>query len=93
MKILVGKVEITDGLNNQKTLKVFTDRTKGIVDFLLTGKNGTRFSISNMQCGWRGPNLPDNTYEYPTNTMLMAAVKEAIYGGVYDVVEVKTFVS
>jgi hypothetical protein len=45
-----------------------------------------------MQCGWRGPHLPDNTYEYPTNKALMRAVKEAVNGGVCNVIEEKLFI-
>ena len=45
-----------------------------------------------MQCGWRGPLLPDNTYEYKNNKQLLSAVIEAVNGGVQEVIESKLFV-
>ena len=92
MRQLIGKFEVKDSMGNQKTLKVFTNRQVGTVDFSLTNNGGFSFAISNMQCGWRGPQLPDNTYEYPTNKALMEAVKEAVNGGVCKVTEEKLFI-
>ena len=93
MRQLIGKFEIADSMDrNPKSLMVFVNREEGTVGFSLTNKSGNSFAISNMQCGWRGPKLPDNTYEYPTNTNLMSAVKEAINGGVYSIIEEKLFV-
>ena len=92
MRQLIGKFEVVDGFGNQKTLKVFANRQVGTVDLSLTNSGGTSFAISNMQCGWRGPQLPDNTYEYPTNKALMEAVKEAVNGGVCKVTEEKLFI-
>jgi hypothetical protein len=92
MRQLIGKFEVVDGFGNQKTLKVFANRQVGTVDLSLTNSGGTSFAISNMQCGWRGPQLPDNTYEYPTNKELMDAVKEAVNGGVCKVTEEKLFI-
>jgi len=92
MRQLIGKFEIADSFGNKKSLKVFANREEGTVGFSLTNKSGTSFSISNMQCGWRGPHLPDNTYEYPTNKALMKAVKEAVNGGVCKVQEEKLFI-
>jgi hypothetical protein len=45
-----------------------------------------------MQCGWRGPLLPDNTYEYKNNRQLLSAVIEAVNGGVQTVEDSKLFV-
>jgi hypothetical protein len=45
-----------------------------------------------MQCGWRGPLLPDNTYEYKNNKQLLSAVIEAVNGGVQTVEDSKLFV-
>jgi hypothetical protein len=45
-----------------------------------------------MQCGWRGPLLPDNIYEYEDNKQLLSAVIEAVNGGVQEVVESKLFI-
>ena len=94
MRQLIGKFDVADGFGNKKTLKVFANREEGTVGFSLTGSSsGIAFSISNMQCGWRGPSLPDNTYEYPTNKSLMEAVKKAVNGGVYNVVGEKLFIN
>jgi hypothetical protein len=93
MRQLIGKFKITDSMNeNPKSLMVFVNREEGTVGFSLTNSEDTSFAISNMQCGWRGPDLPDNTYEYPTNRALMKAVKEAVNGGVYHVIEEKLFI-
>jgi hypothetical protein len=93
MRQLIGKFEIADSMDrNPKSLMVFVNREEGTVGFSLTNKSGNSFAISNMQCGWRGPDLPDNTYEYPTNRALMKAVKEAVNGGVCKVKEEKLFI-
>lgn len=92
MTQLIGKFEVADPFGNKKSLKVFANRQVGTVHFSLTNSGGISFSISNMQCGWRGPQLPDNTYEYPTNKALMKAVKEAVNGGVCQVTEEKLFI-
>jgi hypothetical protein len=93
MRQLIGKFEIADSMGrNPKSLMVFANREEGTVGFSLTNSGGTSFSLSNLQCGWRGPHLPDNTYEYPTNKALMKAVKEAVNGGVCKVQEEKLFI-
>lgn len=93
MKQLIAKLDVSDGFGNKKVLKVFTNREEGTVDYSLKGMNNDiGFAISNMQCGWRGPSLPDNTYEYETNQSLLNAIIEAVRGGVYHVVDKKLFV-
>ena len=93
MRQLIAKLDVSDGYGNKKVLKVFTDRDEGTVNYSLIGStSGIPFSISNMQCGWRGPLLPDNTYEYKTNKKLLSAVVEAVNGGVYKVNDKKLFV-
>lgn len=93
MKQLIAKLDVSDGFGNKEVLKVFTNREEGTVNYSLTGLNsGISFSISNLQCGWRGPSLPDNTYEYETNQSLLNAIIEAVRGGVYQVVDKKLFV-
>jgi hypothetical protein len=67
---------------NIKFLKVFTNEEEGTVSYSLVSPSGGAFAISNMQCGWRGPLLPDNTYEYKNNRQLLSAVIEAVNGGV-----------
>jgi len=92
MKQLIAKVRVVDGYGNEKTLKIFTNRDEGVVHYSLVSDSDTSFSIGNMQCGWKGPALPDNTYEYDTNTKLLDRVLEAVRGGVYRVLDKKLFV-
>jgi len=91
MKQLIAKLNVSDGFGNKKVLKVFTNRDEGTVNYSLTS-NSMGFSISNMQCGWRGPSLPDNTYEYETNKELLDGVVKAVNGGVYKIDDKKLFV-
>lgn len=93
MKKLIGKLNLVDGFGNRSVLKVFTNKDEGIVSYSLSGLN-TRipFSLSNLQCGWRGPALPDNIYEYENNTELFNMVITAVNGGVEKVEESKLFV-
>lgn len=96
MRKLIANVRVTQGnygSRNQKTLRVFTNQDEGTVGYSLVSDNGTSFSISNMQCGWRGPQLPDNTYEYNDNAALLNRIVEAVNGGVYKVIEKKLFVN
>lgn len=93
MTKLIAKLLVSDSLKNEKTLKVFTNQEQGTVSYTLVGVNGsTSFSISNLQCGWRGPSLPDNIYEYKNNKELFEAVIKAINGGVYKIIEQKLFI-
>ena len=93
MKQLIAKLDVSDGFGNKKVLKVFTNREEGTVNYSLTSNSsGIGFSISNMQCGWRGPSLPDNTYEYETNEELLNAVSAAVRGAVYNVDSKKLFI-
>ena len=64
MKKLIAKVSTQQrsGLN-PKTLFVYENQS-GTVGYRYTNSGGTSFAISNMQCGWRGPNLPDCIYDY-----------------------------
>ena len=91
MKKLMAKLTLKDVYNNTKFLKVFTNEEEGTVSYSHVSPSGTSFSISNLQCGWRGPLLPDNTYEYEDNKQLLSAVVEAVNGGVQEVVESKLF--
>jgi hypothetical protein len=77
---------------NIKFLKVFTNEEEGTVSYSLVSPSGGAFAISNMQCGWRGPLLPDNTYEYKNNKQLLSAVIEAVNGGVQTVEDSKLFI-
>ena len=92
MKKLIAKLTLKDGYKNIKFLQVFTNEEEGTVCYSLVSGSGTAFAISNMQCGWRGPLLPDNTYEYKNNKQLLSAVIEAVNGGVQEVVESKLFI-
>jgi hypothetical protein len=92
MNKLIAKLTLKDGCKNTKFLKVFTNEEAGTVYYSLVSPSGTSFAISNMQCGWRGPLLPDNTYEYKNNRQLLSAVIEAVNGGVQTVEDSKLFV-
>ena len=91
MKKLIAKLTLKDGYKNTKFLKVFANAEEGTVSYSLTSGAGTSFALSNLQCGWRGPLLPDNTYEYKNNWQLLSAVVEAVNGGVQTVVDSKLF--
>ena len=92
MKKLIAKLTLKDGCKNTKFLKVFTNVEEGTVSYSLVSGSGTSFAISFLQCGWRGPLLPDNTYEYKNNKQLLSAVIEAVNGGVQTVEDSKLFV-
>jgi hypothetical protein len=92
MKKLIAKLTLKDGYGNIKFLQVFTNKEEGTVSYSLFSPSGGAFAISNMQCGWRGPLLPDNTYEYKNNKQLLSAVIEAVNGGVQTVEDSKLFV-
>jgi hypothetical protein len=87
-----AKLTLKDGYGNIKFLQVFTNKEEGTVSYSLFSPSGGAFAISNMQCGWRGPLLPDNTYEYKNNKQLLSAVIEAVNGGVQTVEDSKLFV-
>lgn len=94
MKQLIAKLDVADPFGNEKVLKVFSNVEEGTVTYHLTGKkSGISFSISNLQCGWRGPSLPDNNYEYNDNQALLNSVVEAVNGGVCKVKDKKLFVN
>jgi hypothetical protein len=92
MKKLIAKLTLKDGYGNIKFLQVFTNKEEGTVSYSLFSPSGGAFAISNMQCGWRGPLLPDNTYEYKNNKQLLSAVIEAVNGGVQTVEDSKLFI-
>ena len=92
MRKLIAKLTLKDGYGNIKFLQVFTNKEEGTVSYSLFSPSGGAFAISNMQCGWRGPLLPDNTYEYKNNKQLLSAVIEAVNGGVQTVEDSKLFV-
>ena len=92
MKKLVGKLNLVDPYGNKEILKVFTDWEEGTVHYVLTSISGMLCSISNLQCGWRGPLLPDNTYEYEDNRDILNIVKIAVEGGTSKVESMKVFV-
>ncbi len=44
-----------------------------------------------MQCGWRGPELPDCIYDYNTPAHLIRSVVKAVNGGVQEVTDKKVY--
>ena len=91
MKKLMAKLTLKDGYGNTKFLQVFINAEEGTVSYSHFSASRAPFSISNLQCGWRGPLLPDNIYEHEDNRQLLSAVVEAVNGGVQEVVESKLF--
>ena len=91
MRKLIGKVNTQqrNGLN-PKTLFVYENQS-GTVGYSYTNSSGTSFAISNMQCGWRGPNLPDCVYDYKNPFHLLRNVIKAVNGGVQEVVDSKLY--
>ena len=92
MKKLMAKLTLKDVYGSTKFLQVFINAEEGIVSYSHFNASRTSFSISNLQCGWKGPLLPDNIYEYEDNKQLLSAVVEAVNGGVQEVVESKLFI-
>ena len=92
MHKLIGKIntEQRGGLN-PKTLYVYENES-GTVGYRYTDKRGTRFAVSNIQVGWRGPELPDCIYDYKSPMQLMRAAVKAVNGGVVTVVDKKTYI-
>ncbi len=91
MKKLIAKVSTQQrsGLN-PKSLYVF-ETDCGMVDYSYTNKRGVRFAVSNMQCGWRGPELPDCVYDYKNPFHLLRNVIKAVNGGVQEVTDSKLY--
>ena len=91
MKKLIAKVSTQQrsGLN-PKTLLVYENQS-GTVGYRYTNSGGMSFAISNMQCGWRGPNLPDCVYDYKNPFHLLRNVIKAVNGGVQEVTDSKLY--
>ena len=91
MKKLIAKVSTQQrGGLNPKTLFVYENES-GTVGYQYTNSSGTSFAISNMQCGWRGPNLPDCVYDYKSPERLLWYVIQAVNGGVQEVTQSKLY--
>ena len=92
MRKLIAKVNTAQrsGLN-PKTLFVY-ENGSGTVGYNYTNNQGMSFAISNMQCGWRGPNLPDCIYDYNTPAHLIRSVIKAVNGGVQKVIDKKVYI-
>ena len=91
MKRLVGKLKLEDPMGNKSKLMIFANNQEGTVKYELSTLSGTREAISNLQVGWRGPELPDNTYVYTTTRALLSDVVKAVRGGVRSVMETEEF--
>ena len=92
MRKLIAKVNTAQrsGLN-PKTLFVY-ENGSGTVGYNYTNNQGMSFAISNMQCGWRGPTLPDCIYDYNTPAHLIRSVIKAVNGGVQEVIDKKVYI-
>jgi hypothetical protein len=92
MQQLLGKINTVDPYGNRHVLKVFENES-GTVGYSLSTSKGIRLAVSNMQCGWRGPDLPDNVYDYDNPVKLMRDVREAINGSTEKFTDSKTYLS
>jgi hypothetical protein len=86
MRQLLAKVNTEDPYGNKHVLKVF-ESDSGEVNYSLTTSRGVGLAVSNMQCGWRGPHLPDNVYDYESPSVLMRNVIKAINGSTEKVID------
>ena len=84
MKQLIAKLNLTEPMGNKKIFKIF-EYESGEVGYSLTNSDNVGFATSNLQCGWRGPLLPDNVFEYESPKQLLESVIEAVNGGVSKV--------
>jgi len=84
MKQLIAKLNLTEPMGNKKIFKIF-EYESGEVGYSLTNSDNVGFATSNLQCGWRGPLLPDNVFEYESPKQLLESVIEAVNGGVSNV--------
>ena len=84
MKQLIAKLNLTEPMGNKKIFKIF-EYESGEVGYSLTNSEGAPFATSNLQCGWRGPLLPDNVFEYQSPKQLLESVIESVNGGVSNV--------
>ena len=84
MKQLIAKLNLTEPMGNKKIFKIF-EYESGEVGYSLTNSEGVGFTTSNLQCGWRGPLLPDNVFEYESPKQLLESVIESVNGGVSSV--------
>ena len=91
MRKLIAKVNTAQRSgSNPKTLFVYENES-GTVGYNYTNSQGTSFAISNIQTGWRGPDLPDCIYDYKTPYHLLRNVIKAVNGGVVKVVDHKLY--
>lgn len=92
MRKLIAKVNTAQrsGLN-PKTLFVYENES-GTIGYNYTNNRGLSFAVSNMQCGLRGPNLPDCIYDYNTPAQLIRSVVKAVNGGVQEVTGKKVYI-
>ena len=93
MQKLLAKVNTEESYNpNPKTLYVY-ETESGMVNYSYTNKRGISFAISNIQTGWRGPDLPDCIYDYKNPLHLLKNVIKAVNGCVVNVVDHKLYLS
>jgi len=92
MKQLIAKLNLTESMGNKKIFKIF-EYESGEVGYSLTNSDGVGFATSNLQCGWRGPLLPDNVFEYESPKQLLESVIESVKGGVSNVNSSSLFIN
>jgi hypothetical protein len=92
MRKLIGKVNTESyGYHpNPKTLYIYENES-GTVGYSYTNSRGTSFAVSNMQTGYKGPELPDCIYDYKNPFHLLRSVVKAVNGGVVKAVDSKLY--
>lgn len=89
---LIAKFNLSDVYNNKKIFKVY-EVENGNISYSLTNLQGVSFSVSNLQIGYRGPNLIDNVYEVDTIEELIKHTKKALIGSVATIEDAKVFIN
>lgn len=84
-KEILGHFNLTDPYGNAQMLKVY-EKEDGYLNYRLSSRNQA-CSLSNLQVGWRGPELPVSIDDALTVHDLVKEIKRAVQGGtnlVYD---------
>lgn len=91
MRKLIAKVNTQQRSGENPKILFVYENESGTVGYRYANSSGTNFAISNMQCGWRGPNLPDCIYDYISPAQLLRCVVKAVNGGVQEVTNSKLY--
>jgi len=87
-KQLIGILKLSDAMNNKSILDVFIGDMDRL-NYSYYSKTGTPYSLSNLQCGWQGPELPFDLEDFKNNKHVILNVVKAVNGGTQKVCEYK----